>query len=352
MNSRVVIGAASVIAGIGCGPTVSTNPIGSTSNDEGSPSSSHAPSSTHTSSLPEPGTTDEPPSATTAMESTEGSSGVGASSNTDPSSESNATSSATTTVAGVCEAVDILFVVDSSPSMDAVYDRLTASFDGIVESVTTAFGDASLHVGVIQTSEFWPFGPYSDCQSLGELIITTATTECTPGNGAGFFTDEDDDLATALPCILDVGLYPQGEQPVSAAIEALSDDQAAPGACNEGFLRDEAVLGIFFITNDPPIDGDNDDAHPDADTSMWYEQLLAAKDGDQTAVAVTGIVAMEPIDCIVSDAAENTNIIELIDEFGAHGLRSSVCEPDWGPAFEAGIELLAHTCEQWHVRGP
>jgi hypothetical protein len=352
MTSRVVIGTASVIAAIGCGPTVSSNPIGSTSMDEGTPSSSHAPSSTEASSLPEPGTTDAPPSPTTTNESTEDSSSVDSSSTAESWTESTASNSATTTVAGECEAVDILFVVDSSNSMDDVYERFTASFDGIVEGVTTAFGDASLHIGVLQTSEYWPFGPHSDCDRLGDLTITTATAECPPANGARFFTDEGDDLATALPCILDVGFYPHGEQPVTAAIEALSDDQAAPGACNEGFLRDDAVLGIFFISNDPPVDIEMDDAHPDTDTSQWYEQLLAAKEGDETAIAVTGIVAMEPVDCIEYYAAENTNLIELIDEFGSQGLRSSVCEPDWGPAFEDGIELLAQTCEQWHVRGP
>ena len=352
MHSRVVIGVAAIVATFGCGPAVSSTLAGSTSIDEHGSSSNHAASSTESSAAPPQETIDESSSATTTTASTDASSGALSSSTSEASNAWTGSTAATTTVAGVCEAVDILFVVDSSPSMDAVYDRLTASFEGIVEGVTTAFGDASVHVGVLQTSEYWPFELNTDCNDLGELLITTTTTQCLPANGARFFTNENDDIATALPCILDVGLYPHGELPVSAAIEALSEDQAAAGACNEGFLRDDAVLGIFFITNDPPIDGDTDDAHPEADTSMWYEQLLSAKEGDETAIAVSGIVAMEPIDCIVSDAAENTNIIDFIDEFGAQGLRSSVCEPDWGPTFEAGIDLLAHTCEQWHVRGP
>jgi len=57
------------------------------------------------------------------------------------------------------------------------------------------------------------------------------------------------------------------------------------------------VLGIFFITNDRP-DDDDDDAHADTVDFLWYDALLAAKCDDPTAVAVTGLVVMEPVDRI------------------------------------------------------
>jgi hypothetical protein len=134
---------------------------------------------------------------------------------------------------------------------------------------------------------------------------------------------------------------------VSGAVIALSEQQAAPGACNEGFLRDEAVLGIFFISNDTLDLGEDDDAHPDTDTSTWYTDLVAAKDGDMSAIVTVGLIAQSPSHCYSIYGGANENLAGLIDEFGMWGQRSSICEDDLVPALEAGVELLADTCAVW-----
>ncbi len=286
-------------------------------------------------------TTDEPPLPTTdpPLEST----GT-ATTSTTPPKESTSESGSSGMADGGCDAVDILFVVDTFQFFEDVRDRHLAALDGFVATLADTFVSQSLHIGVIGTSEYWPYG--DECTWLGDLLTTTQRGACLPEDGPHFATS-DDDLAEVVPCLLDLDLWGGIQYPVTGAIAALSDEQAAPGACNEGFLRDDAVLGIFFITNDPPVDVDMDDAHPDAVTYFWDDALLAAKNDDPTALVVFGMVAMEPVDCITYYAAENTNLIELIDAFGSQGLRASVCEPDWGPSLEAGIDLLADTCAAW-----
>ena len=206
-----------------------------------------------------------------------------------------------------------------------------------------SFSDKSLHVGVMVTD----LSIHShDCEWPGELRTETDFGPCLPEDGPRFVTNEN--LVEDLTCLLDMGdggiLW---ENPVSSAIIALSDEKAQPGECNEGFLREEAVLGIFFITNDTVDLDEDDEAHPDTDTSNWYTDLLAAKDGDMSAMVAVGVLAQEPSSCFAPYGPENTNLIELIDQFGMWGHRSSICEPDLGPALEAGVELLADTCAVW-----
>ena len=38
---------------------------------------------------------------------------------------------------------------------------------------------------------------------------------------------------------------------MDAMVAAVSDNLSKPGACNEGFLRDDAVLMVMFISDDP-----------------------------------------------------------------------------------------------------
>ena len=60
---------------------------------------------------------------------------------------------------------------------------------------------------------------------------------------------------------------------VSAALSACSDAQNGPGGCDEGFLRDDAILVVTFISDDPNKE----------DTGLpqdWYNAVVTAKKGN------------------------------------------------------------------------
>jgi hypothetical protein len=338
VNSRTLL-VAFAFTSPACGPRVAMQ-------QEDDATSSDAPSgSVGTSMDPSTGsssTTGAPATSTTLVpESSDATSGSTGLDGTETSTGASLTSSSSGATG--CDAIDILFVIDTSTNFDEVQARYLAALDGLVAEVSQTFAAQSVHAGVLSTNVWFYNG--GDCDWLGDLVTNTVTTDCLPEDGPHFATS-DDDLAETLSCLLDIGTQPSEEFPVTATLEALSEESQAPGACNEGFLREDAVLGIIYITNDPAHAGEDDDAHPDLATFWWHDAILALKDDDETAVAVAGLVAMEPLDCIWWQQ-ENENLIGLIDDFGPHGLRASVCEEDWGPSLSAGVELLAQTCADW-----
>ena len=161
------------------------------------------------------------------------------------------------------------------------------------------------------------------------------------------FATEMDDLDVKFPCMASVGTFGSGlELPVTAAMAALDSSHDTPGSCNEGFLRDDAILVLVVLTDDPPHEGSNDDAHPMADTSMWYQSIIDAKNGDPEAMVVIGFVPYMDVSCVVFNT-ESPNLINFVQDFGDQGVLASICEPDFGPIFADTVATIVTTCENF-----
>ncbi|MBK8264989.1 MAG: hypothetical protein IPK80_27075 [Nannocystis sp.] len=63
---------------------------------------------------------------------------------------------------------------------------------------------------------------------------------------------------------------------------AMKPEMNAPGGCNAGFLRDDALLMVTFIGG---YDYDSK-GNPD----LWADRVLSAKGGDQGAVVMVSIL--------------------------------------------------------------
>lgn len=70
----------------------------------------------------------------------------------------------------------------------------------------------------------------------------------------------------------------------AAFTAALEPEINGPGGCNEGFLRDDALLFVTFVSDTP------DDTSPGT-PEQWAAQAIAAKHGDPNAIVILGIVA-------------------------------------------------------------
>ncbi len=285
-------------------------------------------------------------SGTAAVSTTTGATGTTG----DPTTGDSTTGDPTTgePVEG-CGSVDFLFVIDNSGSMSAQQTQLLASFPGFIQAITASLGEAadSYHVGVVTSDAYEHNEP--GCTGIGNLVTQTgglgsSEQDCspllTPGNR---FATEMDDLEMAFNCMAQVGTDGSGiEQPVTATIAALED----AGACNAGFLRDEAILVVVVITDDPPWDPDVDDAHPSTDTTMWYDDVVAAKNGDPEAMVVVGFVPWMNTTCVFQNL-ESPNLISFVEDFGDQGLLASICEPDFGPALADAVATIVTTCEEF-----
>ncbi len=249
-----------------------------------------------------------------------------------------------------CAGIDFLFVIDNSGSMGAQQTQLLASFDGFITGIQDSLDDVdSFHVGVVTSDNYTSNAP--GCQTLGDLVTQTQGGACGPfAEGNRFLTDADD-IQTEFPCIGTVGTFGSGyEEPVSALIAAVSDEKAQPGACNENFIRDDSILVVVIVTDDPPVDGFFDDAEPSIDTSGWAPAVLAAKNDDPEAVVVIGFIPWQDVSCVPL-TSESPNLINFVDAFGDQGIKVSVCEPDYGPVFQSTLDTIKTTCDNFSPQG-
>ena len=250
-----------------------------------------------------------------------------------------------------CAGIDFLFVIDNSGSMGAQQTQLLGSFGGFITGIQDSLEDVdSFHVGVVTSDNYGSNAP--GCQTLGDLVTQTMDNgACGPfAEGHRFLTDADD-IQTEFPCIGQVGILGSGyEQPVTALVEAVSEAKAQPGACNEGFIRDDSILVVVIVTDDPPVDGFFDDAEPTLDTSGWAPAVLAAKNDNLDAVVVIGFIPWSNVSCVPL-TAESPNLINFVDAFGTQGIKASVCEPDYGPVFQSTLDTIKTTCDNFNPQG-
>ena len=250
-----------------------------------------------------------------------------------------------------CAGIDFLFVIDDSGSMGAQQTQLLGSFGGFITGIQDSLDDVdSFHVGVITSDAYG--SNQAGCQSLGDLVTQTQNNGvCGPfAEGNRFLTDADD-IQTEFPCIGEVGTLGSGyEQPISALVEAVSDAKAQPGACNEGFIREDSILVVVVVTDDPPVDGFFDDAEPTLDTSGWAPAVLAAKNDNPEAVVVIGFIPWQDVSCVPL-TTESPNLINFVDAFGEQGIKASVCEPDYGPVFQSTLDTIKTTCDNFVPQG-
>jgi hypothetical protein len=123
--------------------------------------------------------------------------------------------------------------------------------------------------------------------------------------------------------------------------EALSATLNGPGGCNEGFLRDDAILVITFISDDPnyeDVDG----------PQQWYDAVVAAKKGNKDAVVVAGLIPQPDMGCGAGGKPPNgSHWAEFLAMWGERGIPGAVCEPDYAPFFAQAVGVIADTCENF-----
>ena len=115
---------------------------------------------------------------------------------------------------GVCDAVDLLFVIDNSGSMADEQANLIASVPGFIDGISDRLGvSTDYHVGVVSTDEATFNG--DGCQQLGALVTKTggdlsSDAECGPYIDGTHFITPRDDLEGAFSCAARLGIDGNG----------------------------------------------------------------------------------------------------------------------------------------------
>ncbi len=281
-----------------------------------------------------------------------------------------------------CDKIDFLFVVDNSESMKDEQENLVASFPAFEAQIAEQVANDH-QIMVVDTDAFWPgCGDSATCDDCCEYWCTNlANPECysecnsiacptgdcnttlgagrrdnAAGDDCGFATEAryvDTDqpmLADTFACMGDVGTNGNlEEKPMQAMLDAVTG-LSAEGECNDGFLRDDAILVVTVIS-------DEDDEGSLGGPQQWHQQLVDAKNGDEAAVVVLALVGDPDLPNPVCSMGMNGDGAYPAPELRAwassftHGTWASVCVPDYGPFFVDAVSVIDVACEEFEPEG-
>lgn len=273
-----------------------------------------------------------------------------------------------------CKKVDFVFVVDSSPSMEDEQDNLIRSFPGFISAIQQNLDLNDFNLMVVDAGR--REGQGCDGTLGGGQVTDGSGNTCGLSGASRYASTSQSDLVNVFSCMASRGVDgPRDEQTMDALLAAVGPLNQT-GGCNEGFIREDAVLVVTIITDeeDDPSDrpaggffggGDgscspvDDDGNSQGGPLEWHDDLVAIKGGDASAVVVLGLMG----DCDIggcpgfsvgmggtSGAEPAPRLREFVTSF-TYGSTGPVCADDYAPFFDAAVGVIRSACDDFGVVG-
>lgn len=291
---------------------------------------------------------------------------------------------------GGCEKVDFLFVIDNSGSMVEEQMALVTSFPGFIATISDVLMAQDYHLMVTDTDaasvgassisisngevmcDPHPTCCIGVCSGMGGIVIQPPPTECNGepcanfplptgcdveigagkdddqlgnpcgiANGLRYMLDNQPNLEQTFSCLALVGTGGDGlERPMDAMTEAIGP-QNAMGECNEGFLRDDAVLVVTVISDEDDVEQSM------GDPMIWRQTLIDAKNGNEEAIVVLGLVGDGDLVGGTCEEDVASPVLRSFAESFTYGQVGSVCAPDYAPFFEQAVAVIDTACDEF-----
>jgi hypothetical protein len=338
-----------------------------------------------------PGFSSGPP-VTSVVESTSGSTSSGDTSSSGPADNSTGSSSSSSTGTqldvgadtdfgtgqppGCMGKVDLLFLIARDGSMTYAQAQLLASFPGFVQTIEERLGGFDVHIMTANPDGDWPgfgcehawwgcemnfptCGPSAPGWVCNESVDEWRPCDSELGAGNTFnagpdatnkrcelfegnrYISGEPDVPDVFECIAKVGTGGAYAATGDALIAAVSPKLNGPNGCNEGFLRDDALLVVAIIDNTL-------DQQSLSSAYSQYDAVIAAK-GDPRAVVMLAFTGFppkegEPLDpnCIYDDFGYDA-WLSLLEMFPYH-LRGDSCAPSYAPLFDDAVAMIDEAC--------
>jgi hypothetical protein len=250
-------------------------------------------------------------------------------------------------------------------SYGSIQDRLLASAPEFLATIKEKFADFDVHVLVTKGDNQWgssycddecpgpftewcPYGEDYPCEMVGKLpkcdltwgagVVLNAgrlapNKPCGVPDGQRYITGDQENFEEAFACMMQVGAsgYYRVLQALAAAV---SPKLTGPGGCNEGFLRDDALLVVTFVNNMIY------DVDSQGTPEEWAQTVLDAKGGDASSVVMLYIGAYSLEWC---EMQKDNPACDFIEHF-PYRMVTFALEPTYGPAFDAATDLVAEAC--------
>jgi hypothetical protein len=256
--------------------------------------------------------------------------------------------------------IDFLFLVSSEFVMQTIQQRMLDAFTDFYSTIEAKFADVDFHIMVVDGDVMWgnetcneecnpngcPFPDYpcgqlgtiTECDNtLGAGVIFNAgenapNVRCDVAGGRRFLTNEQPDLEETFACMAQVGT--SGASLLGAElVGVMSPELNGPGGCNEGFIRDDALLMVTFVMG-------GHDWLSKGKAEEWAQAVLDAKHGDPNSVVMFGLFAPNcPED-------KDDRLCQMVTMFPFWQVESNLVE-DYGPAFDQATEMIGEACSQF-----
>jgi hypothetical protein len=253
-----------------------------------------------------------------------------------------------------CEAIDVMFVIDNSGSMEQEQTNLVANFPQFVTVLETS--GLNYRIGVTTTGRDYnwtmsaPIGgglPMSqNGGDNGKLLKKGPMTKRWIDKG-------DPDVSGTFSELANVGTNGPGmEMPLGALRDAL-EDRMADGT-NTGFHRPDALLALVILTDEEDCSheqsvtlgfGENL-CGPTSEPVANYVQFLDQFTGNHTRWATAVIAGPGPGDCSSSfgDANEAVRLKDFVQQTGVNATMSSICDGDLSIGLAQALTLFESAC--------
>ncbi|MFZ6181206.1 hypothetical protein [Nannocystis pusilla] len=270
--------------------------------------------------------------------------------------------------------IDFVFVISALLTMDEEQDQLVASFPGFISTLETKFASFDKHVISVNTDEKWRgmgcehpelcgnlgnCGPYAMNYVCGSYADTVFKCDRTRGagllyNAGAYATNHPCELyggnryiiegetdPDAFACIAQVGTFGDNGPLADTLVATVSDELNGPAGCNAGFLRDDALLVVVFIT-------DNEDEQSVLSAKKVHDAVVAAKGGDESAIVALAIIAQpqvgEPVPgCVYDPEIWPSRLRDLIETFEYHH-EGDICADSYDGFFSEAADLVHEAC--------
>lgn len=266
-----------------------------------------------------------------------------------------------------CNAVDLLFIVDNSGSMQVHHDPIVAAFPLFVDQMITALPPGTdLHVGLTRATGFFDPGNGGGwggpaCEAAltdgvffpptdGDNGVNGQQGRLFEHEGQRYFEINTNDDPTALSAWFDGALlgaidgaapHSNTETVVAGAAYPFHPANAIP---NTGFLRTNAVLVLFLVSDSPDL------TPPAIPTDDFVQMVRDAKAdcGGDVCVVTSGAIAGQ---CYGQPGNTNTRLYDFMNGFGKPPASWITLEFGMEPQFgnvlgDALADAIATTCDE------
>ena len=287
--------------------------------------------------------------------------------------------------------IDFLFVISRYGGMEGFQAQLLDAFPKFVDTIQEKFSDFDYHIMVVDGDAEWgldyctencpaldckvgePCCPLSACPkctnpiNLGDLCCGIedypcdyTPTACDEMMGAGvvlpaagdaanklcpidggrrYMVKGQNDLQGTFKCAAQVGSsgWARMGEALSFAVAPWMNDR---GGCNDGFIREDALLMVTLISNTYDIEGtapSSQQGNPDT----WMDAVRKAKHDDLESVVALGILPTDGPGCNAKD-----RLCQMLELF-PYAVNRDIWDKDYGPFFDEAAELVETACAEF-----